>query len=84
MVGIEIRRGAMTREQGIPLVNMYDNTPPHEHLDKFLTYYKMSKHEFDAVLDKFANKDLFEKIEGIWQPKFTVGQKFHVQEEIAV
>ena len=28
--------------------------------------------EFDAVLDRWANRDVFEKIGGRWQPLFTV------------
>lgn len=64
--GIEIRRGSMTREQGINLVKMYDNSYPSEQLiEIYLNYYKMSKEEFDSVLDKYVNKDLFEKINGI-------------------
>jgi N-acetyl sugar amidotransferase len=74
--GIEIRRGSMTRDQAINLVKMYDNAYPHDLLPVYLDYYKMTKEEFDAVLDKYANKDLFEKIDGIWEPKFTVGEDF--------
>jgi len=33
---------------------------------------------YDAVLDKYANKDLFEKINGIWSPKFTPGEDFTI------
>tara|TARA_B100001059_G_scaffold90327_1_gene89016 strand:- start:13922 stop:15028 length:1107 start_codon:yes stop_codon:yes gene_type:complete len=76
--GIEIRRGAMTREQALNLVMAYDNQYPHEFLDLYLDYYEMTKDEFDAVLDKYANKDLFEKIDGIWEPKFTIGEAFEV------
>jgi N-acetyl sugar amidotransferase len=76
--GIEIRRGAMTREQALNLVMAYDNQYPHEFLDLYLDYYEMTKDEFDAVLDKYANKDLFEKIDGIWEPKFTVGEAFEI------
>ena len=76
--GIEIRRGAMTREQALNLVMTYDNQYPYEFIDLYLDYYQMSKSEFDAVLDKYANKDLFEKIDGIWEPKFTVGEDFEV------
>ena len=32
----------------------------------------MTKEEFDAVLDRHANKDLFEKKNGIWRPKFVI------------
>ena len=41
-----------------------------------LKYYKMTKEEFDAVLDRYANKDLFEKIDGIWSSKFIPGEDF--------
>ena len=70
--GIEIRRGAMTREQAVNLVRLYDGQYPEEFIDMYLDYYQMTMEEFDAVLDKWANKDLFEKIDGRWEPKFTV------------
>ncbi len=76
--GIEIRRGAMTREQAIQLVPLYDNTFPHDLINLYLNYYQMNRREFDAVLDKFANRDLFEKNNGIWQPKFELGKAFTI------
>ena len=76
--GIEIRRGSMTRDQAINLVQMYDNAYPHELIDTFLDYYGMTKNEFDSVLDNYVNKELFEKIGGIWQPKFEVGKSFSI------
>lgn len=68
--GIEIRRDAMSREQALNLVRIYDNHYPAEFIDDYLAYYGMSSQEFDAVLDKWANKDLFEKIDGRWEPTF--------------
>lgn len=76
--GIEIRRGSMTREQAINLIKMYDNAYPYELIDVYLDYYKMTKEEFDDVLDRYANKSLFEKIDGIWQPKFVPGESFMI------
>ena len=76
--GIEIRRGSMTREQALNLVKMYDNSYPTDLIDTYLDYYKMTKEEFDAVLDKYANKELFEKVDGIWQPKYTPGEDFEI------
>ena len=32
----------------------------------------VSQEEFDAVLEKWVNQDLFEKVDGRWEPKFTV------------
>jgi N-acetyl sugar amidotransferase len=76
--GIEIRRGSMTRDQALNLVKMYDNAYPHDLIEVYLDYYQMTKKEFDEVLDKYANKDLFEKIDGIWHPKFTPGEDFNI------
>ncbi len=76
--GIEIRRGSMTRDQALNLVRMFDNSYPSALIDTYLEYYKMTKEEFDAVLDKYVNKELFEKKEGIWQPKFTPGIDFEI------
>ena len=70
--GIDIRRGAMTREQAIQLVNIYDNQLPEEYLDEYLEYFQMSKDEFNEVIDKWANKDLFEKIDNKWIPSFEI------------
>ena len=80
--GIEIRRGAMTRDQALNLVRMYDNAYPHELVNTFLSYYQMTKKEFTEVLDKYANKALFEKIGDIWQPKFVVGENFEIEDNV--
>jgi len=76
--GIEIRRGAMTREQALHLVRMYDNAYPYELIPLYLDYYQMTKEEFDDVLDHYVNKNLFQKIDGIWQPKFIAGVDFEI------
>jgi N-acetyl sugar amidotransferase len=68
--GIEIRRGAMTREQGLNLVRLYDGQYPEEFIPAYLDYYEMKQDEFDAVLARWANKDLFELVDGRWEPRF--------------
>ncbi len=69
---IEIRRGAMNRDQAINLVNLYDGQYPEELIEMYLSYYQMTKAEFDQCLDIYANKDIFEKIDGRWLPKFKI------------
>jgi N-acetyl sugar amidotransferase len=69
---IEVRRGAMDRAQAVNLVRLYDGHYPEEFMAQYLGYYRMTQSEFDAVLDRYANRDLFEKIDGRWKPKFTV------------
>ena len=70
--GIEIRRGAMTREQAINLVRLYDGHYPEEFIETYLDYYQMTQNEFDMILDKWANKDLFKKVDGRWSPTYTI------------
>lgn len=69
---IEIRRGAMDRDQAVNLVNLYDGHFPEEFIETYLDYYQMTIEEFNNVLDSWANENLFEKIDGFWKPKFTV------------
>lgn len=69
---IDIRSGRMTRAQAVNVVNKYDGEYPERSIPVFLDYYGMTKEEFDKVLDKHANKELFEKIDGIWRPKFII------------
>ena len=62
----------MDRAQAVNLVNLYDGQFPEEHLEQYLNYYKMTREEFASVLDKWANKELFKKIDGYWRPLFKV------------
>jgi len=70
--GIEIRRGSMTREQGLNLVRIYDGRFPDQYLPTYLKYFDMTHEEFFAILDKWANRSLFENVSGRWRPLFTV------------
>ena len=69
--GVDVRRGAMSREQAVQLVKMYDDMIPDKHFEEYCDYYKMSMDEFLQVIDKWANRDLFEK-KNKWVPKFQI------------
>tara|TARA_Y100000589_G_scaffold328502_1_gene372762 strand:+ start:1711 stop:2793 length:1083 start_codon:yes stop_codon:yes gene_type:complete len=58
--GIEIRRGAMSREQGLRLVSLYDGIYPDELEETYLDYYKLSKEDFHKIIISHTNKELFE------------------------
>ncbi len=70
--GIEIRRGAMTRDQAKNLVKLYDNQFPEQFLKLYLDYYEMKIDDFNEVLDKHVNRNLFSKKNGRWSPIFEV------------
>ena len=69
---IEIRRGALSREQGINLVKLYDGIFPEQFLDLYLDYYQMSENDFIGVLDSWANKNILEKINNKWVLKMEI------------
>ncbi len=71
-IGIDIRRGSLTRKQGIELANLYDSETSLEHIEKYCTYFKINKKKFDSTINKFANKKLFKKVKGVWLPKFKI------------
>ena len=70
--GIDIRRGSMSRDQAIELVKLYDNQLPEEYIANYLEYYEMGREDFNSVIDKWANTDLFEKKDGVWRPIFEI------------
>lgn len=71
--GIDIRRGAMTRKQAVELVKIYDWQPlPEEYVAHYLEYFEMTRAEFDAVLDRHANRRVLKKEGGVWKPNFEI------------
>ena len=69
--GIDVRRGAMTREQAVQLVKLYDDMYPESLFEEYCDYYKISMPDFMKNIEKWANKDLFEK-KNKWIPKFEI------------
>jgi len=70
--GIEIRRGAMMRDQAVNLVRLYDGHYPEEFIETYLKYYQLTQEEFDAILDRWVNLKLFKKVNGRWKPTYMV------------
>lgn len=58
---IEIRRGRMTRDEGLKVVQKLDGQFPVEYLDVYLDYFEMTEKEFWQVIDSHVNKELLAK-----------------------
>ena len=69
---IEVRRGAMDREQAVNLVKIYDGKFPNEYFELYLDYYKLSKEKFNNILKKWTNKKLFKYENNKLVPKFII------------
>lgn len=65
----EIRDGQMTREEGVKLAKKHDGNFPKAYLKTFLEYLDITEKEFWEVVEKFRNKDIWEKVNGEWKLK---------------
>lgn len=72
----DIREGRFTREQGKWYVKEYDGLCGEKYIEKTCKYLDITVEQFWDVVDQYVNKDLFEKKDGKWVPKFTVGEDF--------
>lgn len=72
----DIREGRFGREEGKWYVNEYDGGCGEQYIQKTCDYLGITKEEFWEVVDKYVNRDLFEKKDGKWIPKFTVGEDY--------
>ena len=60
----------ISREQGIELVKKHDHALDPEVVKDFLEFLGYSESEFWAIIDKFYNRELFEKDgKGKWKLK---------------
>lgn len=73
-VNEEIRLGRMTREQGITLVEKYDDAQDPQYVKNYCDYLGISVEDFWAEIRKAANPKLFEiAVDGRLKRKFQVG-----------
>lgn len=64
-----IRAGRMTRKEAVKKVNEEDYKLDKKMLADFLAFTGYTEEEFWQVVDKFANKDIIEKRDGVWRLK---------------
>lgn len=75
----DIREGRLSREDGRWLVKEYDGKCGEKYIKLACDYLQITEKEFWDTVDKFVNRDLFEKDNnGKWVPKFEVGVDFNV------
>jgi len=72
----DIRDGRFTREEGKWYINEYDGKCGQKYIDIACKYLSITEEEFWKVVDSYVNTDLFEKKDGKWVKKFTVGEDF--------
>ena len=71
----DIRRGELKREEAWELLEKYDGKCASRYIKKFYEYIHIGRETFWNTVDKFVNKELFEKVDGKWQKKFSYPSK---------
>ena len=64
-----VREGVITLEQAKELIKENDPKIDQRALDDFITFLGYTSKEFWEITEKYWNKNLFEKIDGIWKLK---------------
>ena len=54
-----IQNGQMSRDEALDLVRKYDGEFPEEHLEDMLDYLAMTREEFDGIIDRHRNPELW-------------------------
>jgi N-acetyl sugar amidotransferase len=62
----EVRNDHITREEGVALVNRYEQEFPRKHFPEFLTYLNMEEDEFFEIADSFRSPHLWEQTADGW------------------
>jgi N-acetyl sugar amidotransferase len=68
----EIRNGKITREEGVHLVNKYDQEFPLRYFKEFLEYIDLSEKQFFETIDRFRSPHLWDQVDGKWVLRHTV------------
>ena len=72
----DIREGRLSREDAIWYVKEFDGKCGEKYVDIACDYLGVSREEFWKVVDRFVNRNLFQKDEKGWKPLFEVGKDF--------
>jgi len=70
----EIRDSKIDRDEGIALVRRYDGEFPELYLEEFLDYCRISRSQFDAVIDSWRSEHIWIKEGESWRLRFPIWQ----------
>ena len=68
-----IREGRITREKALELVKEYDHKLDQRAMDDLIKFIGYTPRQFWDVVERFWNRDIFEKVNGVWKLKNPIG-----------
>lgn len=67
-----IHQGLFDRKKAIDLVAKFDGKCGDEYIEKFCKFLSITRNEYENVVEKFVNKNLFYKKNNKWERKFEI------------
>lgn len=68
-LSLDIREGRITREEAVKLSNAEEHKLDPKMLKDFIDFIGITEEYFYEVVDRFANRDIMEKRDGVWRRK---------------
>lgn len=68
---VQVRYGVIDREKALELVRDYDGRVDRELIDRFCAYLEIPPEEFDAIVERYRNRDLWQmNNHGEWELRY--------------
>jgi len=64
-----VRKGEMTRDEADKLVREHDHKLDRRVMDDFCSFCGYTTRQLWEIIDRFWNRDIFEKVDGLWKLK---------------
>lgn len=65
-----IQNNQISREEGLELTRKYDGEFPKEYLKDMLDYLQLTRKEFNKIIDKHRNPEIWKKENGKWKLRY--------------
>jgi len=70
-----IKQGVMSKETGITLALHLDGKCDQRYIDEFCEYLEIDTNEFNELLERYRNEDIWEKEDGEWKIKYSLNDE---------
>ena len=65
-----IQNNAITRKKGLYYARKYDHEKPSEYFNEQIEYLNISRKEFNEIVDKHRNQEIWKYIRGKWSLRY--------------
>jgi N-acetyl sugar amidotransferase len=66
-LSLEIRNKRISREEAVNRLASFGDETPYEDIRKFCKFVGITEHRFFEISEKFRNKEIWKKIDGVWE-----------------